>query len=177
MPKPKRIVTGILKFEATVRKITIWLNLVPFGVYLTICLVVAQLGSISYLGPVYPNTELFRIVELFDDNGLIHTRCIRVAEPPEELVWTQVSAADHQSQYRSQAIWSPTKVDSFNEDELQLIFFSFANSSLSLDMQERFHQSRMVRIWPPWHEHLLQLEDGSVTTVKLVTRFITDAIY
>ncbi|KAJ2959476.1 hypothetical protein NQZ79_g5088 [Umbelopsis isabellina] len=137
----------------------------------------AQLGSIAYLGPVYPNTELFRILELFDDNGLIHTKCIRIAEPPEELVWTQVSAAGHQSQNGSQANWSPNEVDSNNQNELQLIFFSFANSALSLDMQRQFHQSQMVRIWPPWHEHLLQLSDGSVTTVKLVNRFITDAIY
>jgi hypothetical protein len=44
-------------------------------------------------------------------------------------------------------------------------------------MRARFNQSRLVRIWPPWHEHLLELDDGSVTTIKLVTQFITDAIY
>lgn len=139
-----------------------------------IMLIVAQLGSVAYLGPIYPNTQLFRIIDIFDDNGLVHTVCTRVAEPPEELVWSHVSAAENQSQYDSQTAWSPREEDDMDH---QIIFFSFCNSSLTQAMRSRFNQSRLVRIWPPWHEHLLQLEDGSVTTIKLVTQFITDAIY
>lgn len=136
----------------------------------------AQLGSVAFLGPIYPNTQLFRIVHMMEDRGLVYTECIRVTEPPEEVVWSHVSAAENQSQDDNQAAWSPAENDDIDARP-QVIYFSFVNFSLSQVMRARFNQSRLVRIWPPWHEHLLELDDGSVTTIKLVTQFITDAIY
>ncbi|KAI8584203.1 hypothetical protein K450DRAFT_218649 [Umbelopsis ramanniana AG] len=136
----------------------------------------AQLGSVAFLGPIYPNTQLFRIVNIMDDKGLVYTECIRIEEPPEEVVWKHVSAAENNLQDDNQVTWSPAESDDVDTNP-QVIYFSFVNSSLSQPMRARFNQSQLVRIWPPWHEYLLEMDDGSVTTIKLVTQFITDAIY
>ncbi|KAI9283049.1 hypothetical protein BC943DRAFT_353907 [Umbelopsis sp. AD052] len=136
----------------------------------------AQLGSVAFLGPIYPNTQLFRIVHMMEDKGLVYTECIRIAEPPEEVVWKHVSAAENNLQDDNQITWKPAESDDIDTNP-QVIYFSFVNSSLSQTMRARFNQSQLVRIWPPWHEYLLEMDDGSVTTIKLVTQFITDAIY
>jgi hypothetical protein len=137
---------------------------------------VAQLGSVAFLGPIYPNTQLFRIVNMMEDKGLVYTECIHITEPPEEVVWSHVSAAENHLQYDNQVTWSPAESDDVDTNP-QVIYFSFINSSLSQTMRARFNQSQLVRIWHPWHEYLLEMDDGSVTTIKLVTQFITDAIY
>ncbi|KAI8148847.1 hypothetical protein BJV82DRAFT_200334 [Fennellomyces sp. T-0311] len=128
----------------------------------------ARLGSIPRVCSLFDNASLFRIIECWDERGLVFGRCVRLRPDELEGVLGQNVAMDDDDLV-SQPTVLPPYVPIEGEEEFTFLF-SFAY--LQSKAKGRFLDEECVGIWTPW----TAISDGQ-RDIYVATRFMSELLY